>query len=78
MYVCRDAIGHMTEADEGALSGSARFWYRVHMSICTYCRACRRQVAETRTLAREIPPEPVPPAVEEGAMRAFRARGKSV
>ena len=78
MYLCRDAIGHMTEAEEGALSGWPAFWYRFHMSICTYCRACRRQVAETRAVAREIPPDPVPRAVEDEAMRAFKARGKSV
>ncbi len=78
MYLCRDAIGHMTEAEEGALSGWPRFWYRFHMSICAHCRACRRQVAEARTLARQIPPDPVPPGVEDEAMRAFRARGKSM
>jgi hypothetical protein len=78
MYACRDAVEHMTEAEEGALSGSARFWYRFHMTICPYCRACRRQVAEARVLAREIPPEPVPHGVEEEAMRAFRARGKTM
>jgi hypothetical protein len=78
MYACRDAIGHMTEAEEGALSGWARFWYGLHMTICPYCRACRRQVAETRALAHEIPSDPVPRGVEEEAMRAFRARGKSM
>ncbi len=78
MYACRDAIGQMTEAEEGTLSGWARLWHRFHMTICPHCRACRRQIVETRALAREISPAPVPPAVEEEAMRAFRARGKSV
>jgi anti-sigma factor RsiW len=74
MYLCRKAIGDMTEAEEGALSGWPRFWYRVHMTMCAHCRACHRQVVEARALAREIPPKPVPRGVEEEAMRAFRAR----
>jgi predicted anti-sigma-YlaC factor YlaD len=78
MYACRDAIGHMTEAEEGALSGWAKVRYRVHTKICPHCRACLRQVAEARAIAREIPPDPVPPSVEEEAMRAFRARGKTM
>ncbi len=76
MYACRDAIGQMTEAEEGALSGWARFIYRLHTTLCPHCRACRRQMTETRSLAREIPPEPVPRSIEDEAMRAFRARGK--
>ena len=78
MYACRDAIGQMTEAEEGALSGWARFWHRFHMTICAHCRACRRQFEEARALAHEIPAEPAPPAVEDAALRAFRARGKDV
>lgn len=78
MYLCRKAIGNMTAAEEGALSGWSRFWHRIHMTICTHCRACHRQFDEARALAREIPAQPAPPAVEEEAMRAFRARGKSV
>lgn len=76
MYLCRDAMRNMTEADEGALPGWTRFWHRFHMSICPQCRACHRQVTETRALAREIPPDPVPRSIEDEAMRAFRARGK--
>jgi hypothetical protein len=78
MYLCRDAIAHLTEAEEGALTGWTRFWHGLHMTICLHCRACRRQIAATRAVAREIPPDPVPPRVEEEAMRAFRARGKSM
>ena len=78
MYLCRKAIGDMTEAEEGALSGWPRFWHRFHMTICAHCRACRRQVVEARALAREIPPDPVPRGVEDEALRAFRARGKSM
>lgn len=76
MYACRKAIGHMVDAEEGALSGWARFWYRLHMTVCFHCRACRRQVAEARAIAREIAPEPVPPRVEDAAVQAFRARKK--
>ena len=74
MFACRDAMELMTEADEGALRGWKRVKYRFHMSICPHCRACRRQLDEAVSLAKEIPAEPAPPAVTDRALEALRAR----
>ena len=71
MFTCRDATEHMTDEREGARVG---FWYRFHMSICPYCRACRRQLDAAVSLVREIPVESVPDHVEQAAVAAFRGR----
>jgi len=66
----------MTDEKEGALSGWLGLKYRLHTSICYACRRCRRQYEESVKLAREIPREEVSSSVEEGALSAFRARGR--
>ena len=73
MFTCRDATEHMTDEREGALSGWVRAWYRLHMTMCPYCRACRRQLDEAVVLAREIPPGEAPEKVVDAAVAAFRA-----
>jgi hypothetical protein len=73
MFTCRDATEHMTDEREGAPVG---FWYRFHMSICPYCRACRRQLDQAVALVKEIPSEEVSDKVMDAALAAFRARRK--
>ena len=77
MFACRDAVELMTEADEGTLRGWKRVFYRFHTFICPYCSACRHQLDEARTLAREIPPDPVPPGIEDRALAALRDRARN-
>jgi hypothetical protein len=72
MFTCRDAAERMTDEREGALSGWTGAWYRLHMAICPFCRAYRRQLDATVTLAREIPPEDVPGNVMDAALEAYR------
>ena len=74
MFTCKDAAEMMTDEREGALSGGSGFWYRVHMTICPYCRACRRQLDQAVALAKEIPPEQVSDKVMDAALEALRAR----
>jgi len=74
MFACRDATELMTEEREGALSGWVRVQFRFHMLICPHCKVCRRQLDEALAVARELPPEEVPPEVEEKAVAAFRTR----
>jgi anti-sigma factor ChrR (cupin superfamily) len=76
MFTCRDASEHMTDEGEGALTGARRFWYRVHVTICPYCRTCRRQFEATVRLTRDIPAEGAPDRVVDAALEAFRARSK--
>ena len=77
MFICRDAAEHMTDEREGALSGWLGFWYRFHMSICPYCRTCRKQLDEAVSLAKEIPPTDVSDKVMDAALSAFRGRPKT-
>jgi len=77
MFTCRDATDLMTDEREGALSGGLGFWYRVHMTICPYCRACRRQLDQAVSLSKEIPPEVVSDKVMDAALAAFRERPKA-
>jgi len=77
MFTCHDASEHMTDEREGALSGWLGFWYGFHMSICPYCRACRRQLVQAIALSKEIPPEDVSDKVMDAALGAFRGRPKT-
>jgi hypothetical protein len=74
MFTCRDACELMTDERERALEGSRGFRYRFHMSICPYCRRCRRQLDEAVALAKEISAQEAPVEVVDAAMSAFRAR----
>jgi hypothetical protein len=74
MFTCRDATEHMTDEREGALSGWRAVQYRLHMTICPYCRACRRQLDQAVSLAREIVADPAPEKVIDAALAAFRLR----
>jgi predicted anti-sigma-YlaC factor YlaD len=78
MFACRDATQLLTEEREGALRGWLRAKLRVHLTICSHCRAYRRQMEETIALAKETRATDVPPAIEEGAVAAFRKRGDGV
>ena len=74
MFTCRDAAEHMTDEREGALSGWTGAWYRFHMTLCPYCRTCRRQLDQAVALAKEIPAGDVPDKVVSSALAAFRVK----
>ncbi len=76
MFTCRDAAQLMTEEKEGTLHGWTRAKYELHMTVCVWCRRCRRQLDEAIDLSRDIAPAAVPPTVEESALAAFRGRRK--
>jgi hypothetical protein len=77
MFGCRDATGLLTEEREGTLRGWLRAKFRFHMTVCTHCRAYRRQMEEAIALAKETRNPGVPPSVEEAAVAAFRRAGSS-
>jgi hypothetical protein len=57
---CLQTVEAMTDASEGALTGWKKVRYRVHITICPFCRAHRRQVEATIAPA----PRPSAPFVE--------------
>ena len=66
----------MTEEREGALRGWPRAQYLLHMTICVYCRRCRKQLEDAIQLSREVPPGEVPSSVEDPAVAAYRGRSR--
>ncbi len=78
MFSCRDATTLLTEEREGTLRGWLHAKMRFHLTVCSHCRAYRRQMEEAIVLAKETRSEEVPQAVEESALAAFRRRGGDV
>jgi hypothetical protein len=75
MFACRDAAELFTDEREGKLEGWTRAKFRFHMTICAYCRRCRRQLHETIAITQELAhEEPLSKESEDRAMQAFRAR----
>jgi hypothetical protein len=73
MLTCRDVTELATEYQEGALVPlRRRLGIRLHVLMCA---ACRRYLAQLRTVAaalRRLPPEPPPDAVRQHLAAAFR------
>ena len=65
VLVCRDMTELATDYLEGALPVRRSLAVRFHLSICSMCRRYYRQVRETVSLLRRMPPEPVPAREEE-------------
>ena len=63
--VCRDMTELATDYLEGALPVRRSLAVRFHLSICSFCRRHYRQVRQTVSLLRRLPPEPVPTTQED-------------
>ena len=72
MYTCKDAAEQLTDDREGALTGWTRVWHRLHMAVCSHCKAYRRQMDEAVAIARETSTKDVPSETMEAALAAFR------
>ena len=68
MMTCREATCVLTEQREGTLSGWTRFRYRVHLGMCSSCRAYVRGFDQLLQALSAIPAE-VPPAAMCDSLR---------
>jgi anti-sigma factor ChrR (cupin superfamily) len=60
---CRHASELHTAAAEGALSGTEKALYALHMKICGPCKRFRSQLETTASVLRKMPHEEPPTAL---------------
>ena len=69
---CRDVVELMTDYLEGAMSAADRARFEDHISGCDGCRAYLEQLRATRRVAGSLASEPVPEALQQELMNAFK------
>jgi anti-sigma factor RsiW len=69
---CRDVVELMTDYLEGALSAADVARFEEHIAGCDGCRAYLEQMRVTRRLTGRLADEPVPSALREELVAAFR------
>lgn len=74
MMSCQDVAAIVRDHADGRLPGRAGLGVRFHLLMCSACRRYLRQLRAALAVARAQPAEPPPPAVEDAALAAFRAR----
>lgn len=74
MILCRTVTAHHTDAREGTLTALARVGYRVHMSVCPFCRAYAKGLEQAVAALGTLPEPQVPDALKAGAVARLRAR----
>ena len=77
MLTCRDVTELATEYQEGALPIRQRLGMRLHILVCS---ACRRYLAQLRTVAAalcRLPPEVFPDAERQRLAAAFREASRA-
>jgi len=72
LLVCRELTELVTDFVEGRMSFFDRLRFRFHIAMCRHCREYVRQIAKTRQLLGESPPEPPSPEVEAELLRRFK------
>ena len=70
---CRQVVELMTDYLEGALSPVERARFDEHIAGCDGCRAYLEQLRMTRRVLGRLADEPVPAAVEQELLEAFRS-----
>lgn len=70
---CRQVVELMTDYLEGALSPVERARFEEHIAGCDGCRAYLQQLRTTRRVLGRLADEPVPAAVEQELLEAFRS-----
>lgn len=60
MITCREATELHTAAEEGALTGTKKVFYDLHMKICPGCKCYRAQLHTTVDVLKGLPPEEPP------------------
>jgi anti-sigma factor RsiW len=69
---CREVVELMTEYLEGTLSVADTARFEEHMRGCDGCTAYLEQMRRTRTLTRRLADEPIPAALQEELVAAFK------
>lgn len=72
MLTCQQIATLLTDYLEGRLSFWDRMALRLHLGMCTSCRAYLRQLKLTIGTTRQIDPGEVPPDVMEALIQRFR------
>lgn len=57
MITCREACELHTAAEEGALRGTKKLRYEVHMKVCGPCKRFRQQLRTTVEALKGLPAE---------------------
>jgi anti-sigma factor RsiW len=70
---CRQVVELMTDYLEGALSAVERARFEDHIAGCDGCRAYLAQLQTARRILGRLADEPVPAAVENELLEAFRS-----
>ena len=70
---CRDVVELMTDYLEGALSAADVERFEEHLAGCDGCRAYLEQMRTTRRLTGRVAEEPMPEALREELVAAFRS-----
>lgn len=72
MLTCQELTEVITDYLEGRMSFMNRLRFRAHIGMCRHCRAYLGQMEHTvRTLGR-LPPETIPPHVQDQLLAQFR------
>jgi len=70
---CHEVVELMTDYLEGALSPADRARFEEHIAGCDGCQAYLAQMRATRRLTGRLAEEPVPDALREELVAAFRS-----
>ncbi len=70
---CRRYVSLVTDAREGSLSVWDRSRFRLHRTICPYCRRYESSLDTTLALVRDQPPEPPTDAMRAELLAKLRA-----
>jgi anti-sigma factor RsiW len=70
---CRELVELVTEYLDGALELAARARVDAHLATCDGCTTYIDQVRAVMAATHRISPEPVPPALMQRLLEAFRA-----
>jgi len=69
---CRQVVELMTDYLDGALSAGDRARFEEHIAGCDGCTAYLAQLRMTRDVVGRLAQEPIPKAVEDELVKAFR------
>ena len=70
---CKEVVELMTEYIEDDMSPAERARFEDHIAGCDGCRAYLAQLRTTRVLVGRLGDEPVPEAVQNELLKAFRS-----
>jgi anti-sigma factor RsiW len=72
MLTCRELTELVTDYVEGRLSFLDRLRFQMHLGMCRHCRAYLRQFKQTIQALGKLPPESIPPEVQQALLERFR------